>query len=426
VRLLGLTITRAAALSQERRSSLAAPTQWLIDAIRSVTGGSGEGVRVNQASALSLAAVHACVRVIAESVASMPLRFYGTNTDGSKFVDNSHPLSYLINEPNEAQTRYEFVQWMAMQLKLTGNAYAVITRDPTTQRPVELNPIPTKRVKAQLTPTGILYHIEGRDEPIAGIDMVHFRGMTADDLTTGLNPIQLHANSLGITIGAERSTARFYGKNASLKWAIKWKGAQPSVEAAQKTKQTFINVLEGNDPVTVLPDGTDLEQLNLSPQEAEFIAARKYGAEDIARMFGVPAYMIGADSSGIKSSVEQQAQDFYTQTILPTVTMMEQELRRKLTTEAEKGTYYFKFVFNSLLRADAKSRAEYYNMGIRGGWLSPNEARSLEDFNPMAGGETTYTESNLVPSDMMRPWIQSKIDAAPQAEAQTNNPDGDN
>jgi HK97 family phage portal protein len=356
----------------------------------------------------------------------MPLRFYGTNTDGSKFVDNAHPLSYLINEPNEAQTRYEFVQWMAMQLKLTGNAYAVIIRDPTTQRPVELNPIPTKRVKAQLTPTGILYHIEGRDEPIAGIDMVHFRGMTADDLTTGLNPIQLHANSLGITIGAERSTARFYGKNASLKWAIKWKGAQPSVEAAQKTKQTFINVLEGNDPVTVLPDGTDLEQLNLSPQEAEFIAARKYGAEDIARMFGVPAYMIGADSSGIKSSVEQQAQDFYTQTILPTVTMMEQELRRKLTTEAEKGTYYFKFVFNSLLRADAKSRAEYYNMGIRGGWLSPNEARSLEDFNPMTGGETTYTESNLVPSDMMRPWIQSKIDAAPQAEAQTNNPDGNN
>jgi hypothetical protein len=65
-------------------------------------------------------------------------------------------------------------------------------------------------------------------------------------------------------------------------------------------------------------------------------------------------------------------------------------------------------------------------MGIRGGWLSPNEARGLEDFNPMAGGETTYTESNLVPSDMMRPWIQSKIDAAPQAEAQTNNPDGNN
>jgi len=274
VRFLGLTITRAAALTQERRSSLAAPTQWLIDAIRSIMGGTGEGVRVNQQAALSLAAVHACVRVIAESVASMPLRFYGTNTDGSKFVDNAHPLSYLINEPNEAQTRYEFVQWMAMQLKLTGNAYAAITRDPVTQRPIELNPIPTKRVKAQLTPTGILYHIEGRDVPIAGIDMVHFRGMTADDLTTGLNPIQLHANSLGITIGAERSTARFYGKNASLKWAIKWKGAQPSVESAQKTKQTFINVLEGNDPVTVLPDGTDLEQLNLSPQEAEFMALK--------------------------------------------------------------------------------------------------------------------------------------------------------
>jgi len=136
--------------------------------------------------------------------------------------------------------------------------------------------------------------------------------------------------------------------------------------------------------------------------------------------------MIGADTQGIKSSVEQQAQDFYTQTILPIVTMMEQEMKRKLLREDEKGTYYFKFVFNSLLRADAKSRAEFYNMGIRGGWLSPNEARSLEDFNAQTGGDTTYTESNLVPSDMMRPWIQSKIDAAPQAEEHNNNDDGNN
>jgi phage portal protein BeeE len=112
--------------------------------------------------------------------------------------------------------------------------------------------------------------------------------------------------------------------------------------------------------------------------------------------------------------------------MLPLVVMMEEELKRKLLREDEKGSYYFKFQFNSLLRADSKSRAEFYNIGIRGGWLSPNDARKFEDMDLLTDGNTTYTESNLVPSDMMRPWIQSKIDAAPQAASQTNNPDGNN
>ena len=90
---------------------------------------------------------------------------------------------------------------------------------------------------------------------------------------------------------------------------------------------------------------------------------------------------------------------------------MEAEMKRKLLREDEKPFYYFKFQFNSLLRADSKSRAEFYNIGIRGGWLSPNDARRFEDMDILTDGETTYTESNLVPSDMMRPWIQSKIDA---------------
>jgi HK97 family phage portal protein len=165
----------------------------------------------------------------------------------------------------------------------------------------------------------------------------------------------------------------------------------------------------------VLPHGSELKQLNLSPQEAEYIATRQYGAKDIARMFGVPAYMIGADDGGVKSSVEQQAQDFYVQTIMPLVVMIEQELARKLLREDEKPFYYFKFQFNSLLRADSKSRAEFYNMGIRGGWLSPNDARKFEDMDIIAEGDMTFMESNLVPADMARPWIQSKIDAAPTA-----------
>lgn len=356
----------------------------------------------------------------------MPLRFYRDDF-GNKTPDNAHPLSYLINEPNPMQTRFDFISWTVSQLKMGGNAYLRIHRDPNTQRPKMLEPISYKRVEVKQSPgLNVFYKIEGIDQPVPATEILHFKGLTNGDPLTGISPIRTHAESLGVTIGAQRASSRFYSKNAALKWGIKWQGAPLKPEEAKKLKDTFTDVLQGGDAVTVIPHGSELQQLNLTPEEAEFIGTRRYGVEDIARIFGVPAYMIGADTQGIKSSVEQQAQDFYTQTILPIVTMMEQEMKRKLLREDEKGTYYFKFVFNSLLRADAKSRAEFYNMGIRGGWLSPNEARSLEDFNAQTGGDTTYTESNLVPSDMMRPWIQSKIDAAPQAEAHNNNDDGNN
>lgn len=425
MQLLGLNITRAAQGNvPERRSTLAAPTQFLLDAIRSVMG--GEGTSVNEQTALSLAAVQACVRVIAESVATMPLRFYRDDF-GNKTTDNAHPLSYLINEPNPMQSRFDFISWTVSQLKMGGNAYLRIHRDPLSQRPVMLEPISHKRVEPKQSPgLNVFYKVEGIEEPVPATDMLHFKGLTNGNPMKGINPIQVHAQSLGVTIGAQTASAKFYSKNAALKWAIKWNGQNIGEEQAKKLKQSFENVQAGGEGSLVIPNGAELQQLNLTPQEAEFLMTRRYGVEDIARIFGVPAYMIGADTQGIKSSVEQQAQDFYVQTILPIVTMMEQELRRKLLREDEKGTYYFKFIFNSLLRADAKSRAEFYNMGIRGGWLSPNEARGLEDFNNQAGGDTTFTESNLVPSDMMRPWIQSKIYAAPQAEAHNNNEDGNN
>lgn len=398
------------------------PKQWLIDWFNRVSGGSG--ANVTQETALSLAAVQRCVTVISDSVATMPLRLY-SEVNGVKQVESAHQLTALINEPNPMQSRFDWIKWAGTQLVLSGNAYLYIRR---TDTGIMLEPIHHERVK-QITLSPDLvpsYHIEGFEKPVLGLDLLHFKGLPTSSGMKGRNPIQMHAESLGVTLGAQRASAKFYGNNASLKWAIKWTGATPSKEQADKLKESFENVQTGGEGSVVIPNGAALEQLNLTPQEAEFLMTRRYGVEDIARIFGVPAYMIGADTQGIKSSVEQQAQDFYVQTILPIVTMMEQELRRKLVPENQKATHYFKFIFNSLLRADAKTRAEVYNMGIRGGWKTPNQARALEDENPMEGGDTTYTESNLVPSDMVRDWIQSKIDAASIAENQNNNPDGNN
>ncbi len=173
-------------------------------------------------------------------------------------------------------------------------------------------------------------------------------------------------------------------------------------------------------------NGVKMERLSLSPEEAQYIEQRKFSAQEIARMFGVPSSMIGANDGGVKSSVEQEFQDFYARTLLAYAINIEQEMGRKLLTEQDKPTMYFKFNFNSLLRATANDRADFYNKGIRGGWLSPNEARMWEDMNGYTDGAGYMVEANLIPADRMDEYMEAKIINLTNKALNNNNPDGNN
>jgi len=168
-----------------------------------------------------------------------------------------------------------------------------------------------------------------------------------------------------------------------------------------------------------------MEKLSLSPQEAQYLESRSFSAEEIARIFGVPASMIGA-KDGIKSSVEQDYQDFYARTLMAYCKNIEQELHRKLLQEIDKPYYYYKFNFNSLLRASANDRADFYNKGIRGGWLSPNEARAFEDANGFDGGDKYYAEGNLIPQEQFGEFMDAKIAHLMSQVNKINNPHGNN
>jgi HK97 family phage portal protein len=190
-------------------------------------------------------------------------------------------------------------------------------------------------------------------------------------------------------------------------------------------RKSLDDVIEGNQRSTVLPHGVEMEKLSMTPEEAQYIQARQFSAEEIARIFGVPASMIGA-KDGIKSSVEQEYQDFYSRTLMSYCINIEQELRRKLLTENDKTFYYFKFNFNSLLRASANDRADFYNKGIRGGWLSPNEARAFEDAEGFDNGGKYYVEANLIPADQFEAYMNAKIEQLMSSAYSNNNPTGNN
>ena len=407
-----------------KRSSLSAPNDWLIKSLSSLFGQqTTSGQSVNAESAMSIASVHACVRVISDGIAGLDLKLYYENEDSRKQV-YSHYSNVVCNEPNSYQTKFDFFKWMVSQLVLQGNAYAFINRDsrfiPTAMHPIQSNNVTPYMVDGEL-----FYKVQQEGFPtlVSAVDMLHFKGLSMENVLKGKSPIQVHAETLGIDLAAIKSSAAVY-KNGTLKFLLKSAGKIDEAQA-NPLRQSLDDVIDGNRRSTVLPSGVEMEKLSLSPQEAQYLDSRSFSAEEIARIFGVPASMIGA-KDGIKSSVEQDYQDFYARTLMAYCKNIEQELHRKLLQEIDKPYYYYKFNFNSLLRASANDRADFYNKGIRGGWLSPNEARAFEDANGFDGGDKYYAEGNLIPQEQFVEFMDAKIAHLMSQVNKINNPHGNN
>lgn len=258
---------------------------------------------------------------------------------------------------------------------------------------------------------------------IPAANMLHYKGMCLDNPLVGVSPIVLHAETLGIDLAAISGNAGVY-KNGVLKFLLTAEG-QIKPEQAAPLKQSLDDVIDGAARSAVLPNGVKMERLSLSPDEAKYLETRKYDVEEIARIFGVPASMIGANTT-TKTSTEQEYQDFYSRTLMSYAINIEEEKRRKLLTEVDKVDMYFKYNFNSLLRASANDRADFYNKGIRGGWLSRNEARDFEDANAFEGGDEYLIESNLVPASKIDAYMDAKINQLLATADKNNNPEGTN
>ena len=408
----------------EKRSMLTQPADWFVNTLNNIFGyQTKSGQAVNNTTALSIASVHACVRVIADGIAGLGLKLYkddGQNRDQIII----HYATALTNEPNAYQTKYDFTKYMTSHLALTGNAYAFINRD-VRNIGIELHPIAPQYVTPVMQ-DGLLFYkvtLAGYPNMIPATEMLHFKGMCGDNPLVGLSPVVLHAETLGIDLAAISQSAGVY-KNGVLKFLLT-SDSQIKIDQAGPLKKSLDDVIDGASRSAVMPNGIKMEKLSLSPEEAQYLETRKFSSEEIARIFGVPASMIGA-SAGIKSSVEQEYQDFYARTLMSYAINIEQELARKLLTENDKLTYYFKFNFNSLLRASANERADYYNKGIRGGWLSRNEARLYEDVNAFDGGDEYLIEANLMPSSQINEYMDAKIANLMATADKNNNPDGVN
>lgn len=377
------------------------------------------GQTVTSNTAYSIASVHRSIEVIANGIATMSLNLYRETAEGKQRLTGN--LTRLLKNPNAYQSGFDFWVYIMCQLKSRGNSYTLIKRD-ANFNPIELHPIQTSFVRPYFSKGLVFYQVE---DPIwkgtyASYEILHFKGLCTEDPLMGKSPIALHAESLGIDLAAMASSADVY-KNGVLKFLLT---SDRKVSDATALRQSLDDVINGQRRSAVMPEGIKMERMSLSPQEAMYIEQRKFSVEEISRIFGVPLSMLNAGNSG--SDVELEMQQFFAQTLQPEAERIEQELSCKLLREVDKDTHEFKFVFNSLMRASAKSRAEYYNAGIRGGWLRRNEARYMEDLDKFETGDQMLVTADLLTADKLDEYMTAKIDALQAQAAKNNNITGNN
>ena len=363
-------------------------------------GGTTSGKAVNERTAMQTTAVYACVRILAEAVAGLPLHLYRRKDDGGKEKTFVHPLYYLLHtEPNPEMTSFAFRETLMSHLLLWGNAYAQIIRDGT-GRVLSLYPLLPSKMAVDRTATGQLFYEYRADTShviLRPQDVLHIPGLGFDGLI-GYSPIAMSKNAIGMAIATEEYGAKFFANGANPGGVLEHPGV---VKDPKRVRESWNAVYQGSSNahrIAVLEEGMKFNAIGIPPEQAQFLETRKFQINEIARIFRIPPHMVGDLEKSSFSNIEQQSLEFVKYTLDPWVVRWEQAIQKALLLPSEKRAYFVKFNVDGLLRGDYQSRMTGYATGRQNGWLSSNDIREMEDMNRIPaelGGDLYLINGNM-------------------------------
>ena len=378
-------------------------------------GTSSSGKAVNEKTALQTTAVYACVRILAETIASLPFHTYRYTLNGKEKAIE-HPIYYLLHsEPNPEMTSFVFRETLMSHLLLWGNAYAQIIRDGR-GRVLGLYPLLPNKVIVNRNQHGELvyqYEKEGQTYFLRSYEVLHIPGLGFDGII-GYSPIAMAKNAVGMAIATEEYGAKFFANGANPGGVLEHPGV---VKDPARIRESWNAVYQGSSNahrVAVLEEGMKFQSIGIPPEQAQFLETRKFQINEIARIFRIPPHMIGDLEKSSFSNIEQQSLEFVMYTLDPWVVRWEQAIQRALFTENEKRQYFVKFNVDGLLRGDYQSRMNGYAVGRQNGWLSANDIRELENPNRIPedlGGDLYLINGNMTKLKDAGAFANNKIEA---------------
>lgn len=371
-------------------------------------GSTSSGKAVNERTAMQTTAVYACVRILSETMAALPLHTYRYTKSGKeKAID--HSLYYLLHsEPNPEMTSFVFRETLMGHLLIWGNAYAQIIRDGR-GKVIALYPLLPDKITVDRTEKGELYYVYNKDGLLYSLrssEVLHIPGLGFDGLV-GYSPIAMAKNAIGMAIATEEYGSKFFANGANPGGVLEHPGV---VKDPARIRESWNAVYQGSGNahrVAVLEEGMKFQSIGIPPEQAQFLETRKFQLNEIARIFRIPPHMVGDLDKSSFSNIEQQSLEFVMYTLDPWVIRWEQAIQRALFSPAEKKEYFAKFNVNGLLRGDYQSRMEGYAVGRQNGWLSADDIRELEDMNKLpegCGGGKYLVNGNMVDIEHAGTW----------------------
>ena len=345
-------------------------------------GSTTSGKTVNERTAMQTTAVYSCVRILAETIASLPLQLY-EYTDKGKEKSIIHPLYNLLhNEPNPEMTSFVFRETLMSHLLLWGNAYAQIIRDGRGQV-VALYPLLPDKMTVDRAINGEIYYQYQTNKGeviLRKEEVLHIPGLGFDGLV-GYSPIAMAKNAIGMAIATEEYGASFFSNGANPGGVLEHPGV---VKDPKRVRDSWNAVYQGSSNahrVAVLEEGMKFQPIGIPPEQAQFLETRKFQINEIARIFRIPPHMVGDLEKSSFSNIEQQSLEYVKYTLDPWVVRWEQSMQKALLSQSEKQKYFIKFNVDGLLRGDYASRMAGYATARQNGWMSANDIRELENLN---------------------------------------------
>lgn len=367
---------------------------------------SATGYAINEESAMRVSAVYACVRLIASAIATLPLHIYERTNETRREIDS--PLWYLLNEsPHGRWTAASMWEWVIKCNCLRGDAFIVLIRNGA-GNVVEMRPLHPNMVRVNRNGDRLDYYVHEYDRyyGVEQENMLHIPGFGFDGVSSQSVIENAAFQSIGVALATDEYSGKFFSNGAMTKHLITTEKALTQ-EQIDSLKRGYAERYAGTDnsgKPMVLTEGLKLTELSMTAADAELLDSRKFNVIDIARAFGVPPHMIGAQetTSSWGSGVEQMSIGFVKYTLKPYLNRITDEVNRKIFKSAR---YYIEFELNDLIKGDSKAESDALRQALGGsqgiGWMTPNEVRKLKNLPPIEGGDVLYDPKNTGNAPLM-------------------------
>ena len=363
---------------------------------------SAAGKSVSPRTAVQMTAVYACVRVIAETVASLPLHIYESSDQGNRKATD-HPLYRILhNAPNTEMTSFVWRETMLSHLLLWGNSYSQIVRNGR-GKAIGLYPLLPDQMEVDRDAQGrLLYTYTTREQKTVNLrqeDVLHIPGLGFDGIM-GYSPVALEQNAIGLGIAAEEFGSRFFANGATPSGVLTHPNTVKNPKALRESWNAAYGSSSNAGKMAILEEGMKFERISMPNNEAQFLETRKFQVAEICRIYRVPPHLVGDLEHATFSNIEHQSISFAMHTIRPWLVRIEQALNKALFEEHGEVRFYAQFNIDGLMRGSYKERMEGYAIARQNGWMSANDIRELENMNPLSdadGGNAYLCNGNMIP-----------------------------